>query len=148
MDIRQDEKAIISLDLDLYEKLYLLVHSREDLRNRYVIRLGKLLIVFVVIRKIGTYTEGSGFEKSWFKSGWLSENTIHQVFSCSWMKRALSAHENQLVAIYILYLHGLITESKEPLSNYKNIKPLIQALDSSNIRDINVTIATLKTEVQ
>ena len=83
MDIRQDEKAIISLDLDLYEKLYLLVHSREDLRNRYVIRLGKLHIVFVVIRKIGTYTEGSGFEKSWFKSEWLSENTIHQVFSCS-----------------------------------------------------------------
>ena len=64
------------------------------------------------------------------------------------MKRALSAHENQLVAIYILYLHGLITESKEPLSNHKNIKPLIQALDSSNVGDINVTIVTLKTEVQ
>ena len=41
-------KTIISLDLDLYEKVYLLVHGHKDLRNRYVIRIGELHIVFTM----------------------------------------------------------------------------------------------------
>ena len=40
----ENGKTIISLDLDLYERVYLLVHSREDLRNRYVIRLGSYIL--------------------------------------------------------------------------------------------------------
>lgn len=33
----ENGKTIISVDLDLYKKVYLLVHSSEDLRNCYVI---------------------------------------------------------------------------------------------------------------
>ena len=54
------------------------------------------------------------------------------------MKKALSAHENMLVAIYIIYLHCLITESNEPLSSPKNMKSIVEAFGSSNFEDIKV----------
>ena len=110
----------------------------------YIIRLGKLHIVFTMFRAIGIYIEGSGIDKAWVKLGGFSENTMRQVHSCQWIKRTLSAHENTLVAIYVLYLHGLITKSNEPLTNRENMKSIIEALSSSNFEDIKVAITTLK----
>ena len=55
-------KTLISLDLSLFEKVYLLVHSRKRLRHHFVIRLGDLHIVFTMVRAIGTYIEGSGID--------------------------------------------------------------------------------------
>ena len=69
---------------------------------------------------------------------------MRQVLSRSQMKRALSAHENTLVAIHILYLRGFITESNELLSSHKNMKSVIKALGSSNFEDIKVVITILK----
>ena len=60
------------------------------------------------------------------------------------MKRALSAHEKMLVAIYILYLRGLITELNKSLSSEENMKSMIKALSSSNFEDMKVAITTLK----
>ena len=60
------------------------------------------------------------------------------------MKKTLSAHENKLVAIYILYLHDFIIESNKPFSSHKNMKPIIETLRSSNAEGIKVAIATLK----
>ena len=59
-----ETRKTIILDLDLYEKVDLLVHSREDLSNRYVIQLRKLHIVFAIFRAIETYIEGSGIDQS------------------------------------------------------------------------------------
>ena len=39
-------KSVINLDLDLYEKCYLLVHSRIDMRDKYMLCLGELHAVF------------------------------------------------------------------------------------------------------
>ena len=140
----ETEKTIISLDLDVCEKVYLLVHGCEDLCNRYIIRLGELHFVFAMVRAIETYIEGSGIDQFWVKLGWFSENTMHQVLSCSRMKIALYAQENTLVTIYILYLRGLITESNEPLSSHENMKPIIEALGSSNFEVNKVAITALK----
>ena len=110
----------------------------------YVIRLGELHIVFAMVRGIGTYIEGSEIDQSWVKSKWFSENTVHQVLSCSWTKRALSVHQDTSVTIYVLHLRGHITESNETLSSPKYIKPIIEALSSSNFEDNKVAITTLK----
>ena len=56
----------------------------------------------------------------------------------------ISAHENTLVAIYILYLRGFNTELNEPQSSYENIKSIIKGLGSSNFEDIKVAVTTLK----
>ena len=66
-------KTITSLDLGLFEIVYLRVHSREDLRNRYVIRPGELHIVFAMVRAMETYIERSGIDQSWGQLGWFSE---------------------------------------------------------------------------
>ena len=97
-----------------------------------------------MVRAIGTYIEGSRIDQSWVKSGWLSENTMHQILCCSRVKRVISAYENTLVALYILYLRGLITESNEPLTSHEDMKAIIEALGSSNFEDIKVAITTLK----
>ena len=75
-------------------KVYLLVHSHKDLRNRYVIWLGELHIVLAMVREIGTYVDKSEIVQSWVKSGWFSENIMHQVFSCLPMQRVLRANKN------------------------------------------------------
>ena len=71
-------------------------------------------------------------------------NTIHKVLNCMQIKRSLSAQENTLVVLCILYLCGLITESKEPLSSYKKIKIIMSALGSSNFEDSKIAMTTLK----
>ena len=40
------EKAVISLEFDLYEKCYLLVNSRNDTREQFILCLGELHAVF------------------------------------------------------------------------------------------------------
>ena len=71
-------------------------------------------------------------------------NTIHKVLNCMQIKRSLSAHEKTLVVLCILYLCGLITESKEPLSSHKKIKIIMSALGSSNFEDSKIAMTTLK----
>ena len=71
-------------------------------------------------------------------------NTIHKVLNCMQIKRSLSAHENTLVVLCILYLCSLITESKEPLSSHKKIKIIMSALGSSNFEDSKIAMTTLK----
>ena len=98
-------KTIIVLDLDLYAKAYKLVNSRNDLRNRYVLCLGELHIVFTEIRAIGTFINSSGIDDAWMAAEWFdSESLLRQVRECSNMKRALAAHEATLVAVNILIL--------------------------------------------
>ena len=41
-------KVVVSLDLDLYEKAYLLVNSNSELRRRFILCLGELHIVFTI----------------------------------------------------------------------------------------------------
>ena len=41
-------KIVISLDLDLYEKAYLLDYSNSDLRSRFILCLGELHIVMSI----------------------------------------------------------------------------------------------------
>ena len=61
-------ETVVSLDLDLYEKCYMLVHSRDDLRNKYILCLGELHIVFTHIRAIGRFIEQSGMSDAWLEA--------------------------------------------------------------------------------
>ena len=54
-DCGNDKKTAVSLDLDLNEKIYLLVNSNPNLKNKYVLCLGELDAVFAHLRAIATY---------------------------------------------------------------------------------------------
>ena len=87
-------KMVVSLDLDVYEKCYMLVHSRDDLRNKYILCLGELHIVFAHIRAIGRFIEQSGMSDAWLEAEWYdSDCIVRQILECGHMKRALDAHE-------------------------------------------------------
>ena len=53
-DCGNDKKTAVSLDLDLNEKIYLLVNSNPNLKNKYVLCLGELDAVFAHLRAIGS----------------------------------------------------------------------------------------------
>ena len=102
-------KSIISLDLDLYEKCYMLVNSREDMRDKYILRLGELHAVFAYIRAIGALIVCSGMEDAWLEAEWFdSESVIRQVLECKHMKRAVEAHEASMLTITILQLMEML----------------------------------------
>ena len=60
--------TIISLDLDLYKNIYLLVNSRDDLRNSFLLCLGELHTVFAYVRAVGTFIECSDSDNARIKS--------------------------------------------------------------------------------
>ena len=125
-------KTIIVLDLDLYAKAYKLVNSRNDLRNRYVLCLGELHIIFAEIRAIGTFINSSGIDDAWMAAEWFdSESLLRQVRECSNMKRALAAHEATLVAVNILILQEAMRWFKD--NNWCN-EEMINAI--SKARDV------------
>ena len=66
-----DSPTIVSMDLDLYEKVYKLVNSRDDMRGSYVVRLGELHTVFADIRAIGHYISNTGLEDAWLEAKWF-----------------------------------------------------------------------------
>ena len=84
------KKTIIALDLDLYERALQLRNSRDDLRDKFILRLGELHIVFAHIRAIGRFIENTGLDDAWIRSEVVGPNTVKQVLTCTHMKRALS----------------------------------------------------------
>ena len=64
---------VLSLYLDLYVKCYLLVHSRRDMRDKYILCLGELHAVFA---HIGNLINSPGIEGAWFEAAWYDSECI------------------------------------------------------------------------
>ena len=73
---RGDSPTIVSLDLDLYEKVYKLVNSRDDLRGKFIPRLGELHAVFAHVRAIGHFIAHSGLEDAWIEAEWFDSDAV------------------------------------------------------------------------
>ena len=56
---------VISWDLDLYEKCYLLVRANSELKDKLIFCLGELHAMFANVRINGIFIKVSGFEKAW-----------------------------------------------------------------------------------
>ena len=124
-------KAIISLDLDLYEKCYTLVHSREDMRDKCILRLGELHAVFAHIRAIGALIVCSGLEDAWIEAEWFdSDSVIRQVLECKHMKRAVDAHEASMLTLMILQLMEMMRSYPEYFVNA--CQEIIDSINNAN----------------
>ena len=108
----ESAKAIISLDLDLYEKIYLLVNSNSEIRDKYILCLGELHAVFAHIRTIGNLITLSGLGEAWKGAGWFDGlPVIRQILECKHMRRALEAHEAPLVTFSYIVLKTVVKEN-------------------------------------
>ena len=63
----EETRTIISLDLDLYSHAYQLIQSCDDLRKKFILRLGNLHIVFAQLRAIRSYIE-SALDDTWIEA--------------------------------------------------------------------------------
>ena len=72
----ESSKVVVSLDLDLYEKAYLLVNSSSTLKDRFILCLGELHIVFAHIRAIGNYVSDSGLDAAWMHADWFDSPAL------------------------------------------------------------------------
>ena len=110
-----DSKTVVTLDLDLYERAVQIVHSNHEMRNKIILRLGALHIVFAHIRAIGHYIEGYGLDNSWEIADRFGSRTVFSVLNCGQgaMKKAITTHEITLTALYSIYHKALIHQKPE-----------------------------------
>ena len=124
----KDANTIVSLDLDLYQRANLLMNSREDMKNRYVVRLGELHTVFAHIRAIGSFIACSGLDEAWIECGWFdSDCLVQQVLECKHMKRALEAHEASMIAVEILLLSEMVKTYPKFVANKDLLSSIVCA---------------------
>ena len=71
--------TVLTLDLDLYERALQVVQSRDELRRRFILRLGTLHIVFANLRAIGHFITGSGIGNSWETADILGSGKVFSV---------------------------------------------------------------------
>ena len=116
-------KTVVSLDLDLYEKIYLLVNTNENLRSQYVLCLGELHAVFAHLRAIGTFIDGLGIPDAWIQAEWYdSECLVRQVLDCGNMKRATAAHEATVIAITTYIFVSMVKKLTTNFLLYKKLQ--------------------------
>ena len=107
---------MISLDLDLYEKAYTLVHYNTYLRERFILCLGELHAVFAHICAIGNYITCSGLDNAWMCAEWFdSPCLLRQVIECLNMKHVIAVLEPTIVSISILLLKKMMTDFNDEL---------------------------------
>ena len=137
-------KTIITLDLDLYERALQLRNSRDDLRDKFILRLGELHIVFAQCRAIGAFIENTGVDDAWIRSEVVGPNTVKQVLTCSHMKRALIVHEATVLALYQRYYDAVSCEFPQFFENViMLVINLNKALESKDYRSISILHAQL-----
>ena len=127
-------KVVVSLDLDLYEKAYLLVNSNSELRRHFILCLGELQIVFANTRGIRSYVSNSWLDTAWMHANWFdSPCLLRQVLKCLNFKRAVSTLETTVITIEILVLDEVIADYPSFVDNeiVNLLKVARQSLDNS-----------------
>ena len=127
--IGPERKTTISLDLALYEKAIQLTGSRPDMRGQFNFRLGELHVVKAHLLAIGSFILGSGYEHIWNEAGVYGPTTTKAILNASHIKRAIQAHENNLIALTQLMMEEI----------YKNVPDqetkIYKACQGFSIRD-------------
>ena len=134
-------KSVISLDLDLYEKCYLLVNSRQDMQDKLILCLGELHAVFAHSRAIGNFIRSSGIEDAWLEAGWYdSECVIRQILDCKHMKRAIEAHEATYLAFNYILLRSIVTRYPQEFAQISTDLFTLTKMARKNIEDDNFNL--------
>ena len=127
--------TILLLDMDLYEKVFKLVNSRDGLRGKFILRVGELHVVFAHLRGIGKFILESGSDEAWLQAGWFdSISAVKQIIDCKHMKRAVDAHEATLIAVETIQLMQMLKESPELFcSNAKELIDLVKKINDATV---------------
>ncbi|MES9882594.1 MAG: hypothetical protein ABW185_17125, partial [Sedimenticola sp.] len=103
-----DSPVILTMDMDLYQRALKLQIAKPELQGRIILRIGELHTVFCMLRTIGSFIEGSGFDDSWIEAGIYGSSTTRQILEGKHMKRGISAHITSLQALFDLYVGSFV----------------------------------------
>lgn len=95
-------KAVLTLDMGLYQPMQQLLMSRPELQPNFVLRPGELHIVMAMLRSIGSFIVGSGIPETWCECNLYDSSVIKQILDGS-VRRGIAAHLSTLCSLYICY---------------------------------------------
>ena len=104
------EKAIVSLDLQLYSKCIQLQSNRE-VSEQFIFHMGELHIVFAALKTLGKIIDGSGLDQSFIEARIYGPNTVEQIKNGKHMKRSFEGFLTLYVLLYKIYLNELIDQN-------------------------------------
>ena len=138
-----NRKTTITLDLALYEKAVQLTGSRPDLQNKFNLRLGELHVVKAHLLCLGSFILDSGYESVWNEAGVYGPTTTKAILNASHIKRALQAHEDNLIALTQLMLEELYTESPHLKKEIRELGADFTCDDVEKCQEIHEALKTL-----
>ena len=158
-----NSKAVITLDMQLYEKAKKLQLYREDCKDKWVLRIGELHTVMAALRTLGTAIEGSGLDDCWIESDIYGPATVRQILECGHMKRSLYAHIITLQALFDLYKEEFFSQCPDLENHYQkvmepfismdltsadNVRELMSQMQSFLVRELNPRLELFHAETQ
>ena len=102
-------KAVISLDMGLYQPAKKLQMARNDL-NHLILRPGELHILMAQLRTLGSSIKNSGIDLCWIESDPYGPTTVKQIIDGNHVKRGQTVHFVTLQALFALYQRAFLSE--------------------------------------
>ena len=103
--VGENQKTVITLDLDLYERA-LKIQTSTGNKNCFLIA-GELHICFASLHALGKYVEGSGLDDVSTECGLYSSATMRHIFCSKAYKRGMEYHITNVLACYELMFDTL-----------------------------------------
>ena len=79
----------------------------------FCVRMGELQIMFVLLRSLGRYIEGSGLDDIRIEKGLYGPAVIRQIFGGKHLERGAEAHLENLLALSGLYYEEIAKDNIE-----------------------------------
>ena len=89
--INDDQKIVVSLDLQLYSKCIQL-QEQNTLCKNFIFRMGELHVVITVLKVLGKIIHGSGMDQCFEGAGIYGNATLSQMKEGKHLYQALEAH--------------------------------------------------------
>lgn len=102
LKVYNNTKAVLTLDMGLYQPMQQLLMFRPELKPNFVLRPGELHIIMAMLRSIGSFINGSGIPEAWSESNLYDASVIKQILDGS-VRRGIAAHLSTLCSLYICY---------------------------------------------
>ena len=80
-------RTVITLDLQLYIKCIQLQEKGEEIRGKFIFRMGELHTLFSMFRAVGKYIDESGFDGIFCRAVIYGPNTLVGILAGKHVKR-------------------------------------------------------------
>ncbi|MES9880361.1 MAG: hypothetical protein ABW185_05705, partial [Sedimenticola sp.] len=135
--------VVLTMDMDLYQRALKLQVAKPELKDKFVLRIGELHTVLCMLRTIGSFIEGSGFEDAWDEADIFGPLTTRQILEGRHLRRSVSAHLTSLQALFDLRMESFV-ESDPDMSGVKDTLASEISYVCSEARDADLKVGLVE----